>query len=330
MNTRKRMDRINGRSLALLGIAVGTIVLAGCGDDEADAYGNFEADEVVVSAEAGGRLLRFEVEEGARLIAGAVVGVIDTATLVLQRAELSAQQRSATGRAAEAEAQIRVLEAQLATAIDEYERTARLYRAEAATARQLNIAEGEVRVLRRRIDAARVQSTVARQEIGGAEARRRQVEQRVGDSHVTNPLSGTVLATYAEPGEFVQPGQPLYRIADLQTLTLRAYVSGAQLARVRLGAPVTVRYDAGEDEYGRVAGRVTRIASEAEFTPTPIQTREERTDQVYAVEVRVANPDGALKIGMPGELLLSESQDTSDDVVAAPDSPSAPQRGNRP
>lgn len=321
---------MNGRGLALLGSAVATVALAGCGDDEADAYGNFEADEVVVSAEAGGRLLRFDVEEGTRLLAGAVVGVIDTATLVLQREELSAQQRSATGRAAEAEAQIRVLEAQLATAIDEYERTVRLYRAEAATARQLNLAEGEVRVLRRRIEAARVQSSVARQEIGGAEARRRQVEQRVGDSHVTNPLSGTVLATFAEPGEFVQPGQPLYRIADLQTLTLRAYVSGAQLARVRLGAQVTVRYDAGDDEYGRVAGRVTRIASEAEFTPTPIQTREERTDQVYAVEIRVANPDGALKIGMPGELLLSEPPHTSGEVAAPPETTPVPSRGTRP
>lgn len=330
MNTCKWMDWPNGRRLAVLGILVGAIPLAGCGDDQADAYGNFEADEVVVSAEAGGRLLRFEVEEGTEVMAGAVVGVIDTATLVLQREELSAQQRSATGRAAEAQAQIRVLEAQLATAIEEYERTVRLYRAQAATARQLNLAEGEVRVLRQRIEAARVQSAVARQEIGGAEARRRQVEQRVGDSHITNPLSGTVLATYAEAGEFVQPGRPLYRIADLQTLTLRAYVSGAQLARVRLGAPVTVRFDAGDDAYGRVAGRVTRIASEAEFTPTPIQTREERTDQVYAVDVRVPNPDGTLKIGMPGELLLSERQDTSDDVAATPEGPPAAGRGTTP
>lgn len=281
-----------------------TVFLAACGDDGADAYGNFEADEVVVSAEAGGQLIRFGVEEGTPLPAGAVVGQIDTSTLVHQREEIGAQQRSATGRVAEAEAQIDVLEAQLATAIEEYERTARLYRAEAATARQLNLAEGEVRVLRERIEAARVQQGVTRQEIGGVAARREQIEQRITDSRVTNPAPGTVLATYAAEGEYVQPGQPLYKIADLGVLTLRAYVSGAQLAEVRLGADVTVRIDAGDDEYRSLPGRIVWIASEAEFTPTPIQTRDERTDQVYAVEVRVPNPDGVLKIGMPGELIL--------------------------
>ncbi|HEX6590281.1 MAG TPA: HlyD family efflux transporter periplasmic adaptor subunit [Longimicrobiales bacterium] len=288
---------------AVVAAAFATI-LAGCGGDEADAYGNFEAEEIVVSAEVGGQLTRFGAEEGTVLPAGAVVGQIDTSTLVLQRNEVGAQQRSASGRAAEAEAQIDVLEAQLATAIEEYERTARLYRAEAATARQLNLAEGEVRVLRERIEAARVQQGVARQEVGGVGARRQQIEQRIADSRVTNPSAGTVLATYAAAGEYVQPGQPLYRIADLGTMTLRAYVSGAQLADVKLGSEVTIRIDAGAGEYRSLRGRVVWIASEAEFTPTPIQTREERADLVYAVEVQVANPEGVLKIGMPGELIL--------------------------
>lgn len=274
-------------------------LLASCGDDAADAYGNFEAEEIVVSAEAGGQLIAFGVEESAFLPAGAVVGQIDTSTLVHQRDEVGAQQRSASGRVAEAEAQIDVLEAQLLTALEEYERTARLFRAEAATARQMNLAEGEVRVLRERIEAARVQHGVARQEVGGADARRQQAEQRIADSRVTNPAAGTVLATYANEGEYVQPGQPLYKVADLGTMTLRAYVSGGQLAEVRLGAEVTVRIDDGEEEYRAMPGRVVWIASEAEFTPTPIQTRDERAELVYAVKIQVKNDGQALKIGMP-------------------------------
>ncbi|HEX8433017.1 MAG TPA: HlyD family efflux transporter periplasmic adaptor subunit, partial [Longimicrobium sp.] len=128
---------------------------------------------------------------------------------------------------------------------------------------------------------------------------------------VVNPVGGTVLTTYADTGEFVQPGQPLYKIADLGVLTLRAYVSGAQLARVRIGGRVTVQVDADDDTRATLPGTVSWIASEAEFTPTPIQTRDERTEQVYAVRVRVANPGGVLKIGMPGEVVFPEARRAS-------------------
>jgi HlyD family secretion protein len=278
----------------------------GCKKDEPDAYGSFEAGaETVVSAEGAGRLLRFEAREGEPLAAGAVVALIDTTTLGLQTQELASQQAASLTRTREAEEQIDVLEAQLATAREEHARTLRLFRAEAATARDLNLAEGEVRVLQERVEAARARTEAARQEIGGVQARTAQVQEQIRKSQVVNPAAGTVLATYAEPGEFVQPGQPLYRVADLRTLTLRAYVSGAQLAAVRIGQRVTVQVDAGEDERMGFPGTVTWISSEAEFTPTPIQTREERTEQVYAVRIRVANPDGVLKIGMPGELVLA-------------------------
>jgi HlyD family secretion protein len=131
-----------------------------------------------------------------------------------------------------------------------------------------------------------------------------QVQDRWERSRVLNPRAGTVLATYVEAGEFVQAGRPLYTVADLDTLTLRAWVSGAQLADIRLGQEVAVRVDAGPDRLRTLPGRVSWIASEAEFTPTPIQTREERISQVYGVKVRVPNPDGVLKVGMPGELVL--------------------------
>jgi HlyD family secretion protein len=281
------------------------VLLAGCGKDEPDAYGSFEASEVVVSAEGSGRLLRFDPREGDALAAGAVVALVDTTALALRTQELASQQAATRTRTREAEAQVGVLQAQLATAREEHARTARLFRAEAATAQQLNLAQGEVRVLEERIQAARALSEAARDEVGGVEARTAQVQEQIRRSQVVNPAAGTVLATYAEAGEFVQPGQPLYKVADLRTLTFRGYVSGAQLAAVRLGQRVTVQVDAGDDARRGFPGTVTWISAEAEFTPTPIQTREERTEQVYAVQVRVANPDGVLKIGMPGEMVLA-------------------------
>ena len=285
------------------------LAAAGCRKEKPDAYGNFEASEVVVSAELSGRLLRFDPSEGERLAAGAEVALLDTATLALQREEIVAQRGASQARTTEAQAQIGILQAQLATAQREYERTRRLYRAEAATAQQLDRAEGEVRVLRERIRAAEAQIGTVREEASGAESRLAQVSERLGKSRVVNPVSGTVLSTFVEPGEFVQGGAPLYKIADLDTLTLRAYVSGAQLASVRIGGLVQVRIDAGKDRLETLPGRLSWVASEAEFTPTPIQTEDERVDQVYAVKIRVPNRGGVLKIGMPGEVILPAAPD---------------------
>jgi HlyD family secretion protein len=289
-------------------VVLAAAVLGGCRKDEPDAYGNFEATEVVVSAEGSGRLLRFEPREGEPIAAGAVAALIDTTALALQTQELASQEAATRTRTREAEAQIGVLAAQLATAREEHARTLRLYRAEAATAQQLNLAEGEVRVLQERIQAARATTEAVREEVGGVQARTAQIQERIRKSQVLNPAAGTVLATYAEAGEFVQPGQPLYKVADLRELKLRAYVSGGQLAAVRVGQRVTVQVDGAEEgERLSFSGTVTWISSEAEFTPTPIQTREERTEQVYAVDVRVANPNGVLKIGMPGEVVLASA-----------------------
>jgi HlyD family secretion protein len=297
------MIRIH-RSISIPAV-LAAVLLGGCREDEPDAYGNFEAAETVVSAEGSGRLLRFEPREGQQIAEGAVVALIDTTALALQTQELASQEAASRTRTLEAEAQIGILQAQLSTAREEHARTLRLFRAEAATAQQLNLAEGEVRVLEERIQAARAQTEAVRQEVGGVQARTAQVQEQIRKSQVVNPAAGTVLAAYAETGEFVQPGQPLYKVADLRTLTLRAYVSGAQLTAVRIGQAVTVQVDGpDEDERLRFPGTVTWVSSEAEFTPTPIQTREERTEQVYAVEVRVPNPDGVLKIGMPGEVVL--------------------------
>lgn len=293
------------RSLVLPSFLSGLLVLGACeGGDAPDAQGNFEATEITVSAEIGGRLLRFSADEGARLQAGEVVAVVDTTTLALQRRELGSQRRATEARLEEVRRQVEVLRAQLETAREEHERDLRLLEADAATPRQVNLSQGEVRTLERRLDAAMAQVDAVRDESGTIEARLAQLGQRIADATVVNPAGGVVLDAYADAGEHVGPGQPLYDVASLDTLQLRAYVTGAQLSRVRIGGEVTVRYDVGSDERASRPGRITWIASESEFTPTRIQTREERVDFVYAVEIDVPNPDGALKIGMPGEVFL--------------------------
>ena len=283
--------------------------LAGCArDDRPDAYGTFEATEVTVSAESSGRILNFRTREGMRIAQGEMVGLIDTTAGDLQRRELLSRRRAAQDRAAEAAAQIDVLLVQLETADEEYNRYRRLMADEAATARQVNLQEGEVRALEQRIEAARISRAAVSQEVAAISDQLSQIDQRLADSRIENPTEGTVLAVYARSGEFVQPGQALYDIASLDTLTLRAYITGTQLSNVRIGESATVTYDIGDDALGSRAGIVTSVANEAEFTPTPIQTREERAEFVYAVEIDVPNPDGALKIGMPAEVTFSRSE----------------------
>ncbi|MGH7628233.1 MAG: HlyD family secretion protein, partial [Gemmatimonadales bacterium] len=148
----------------------------------------------------------------------------------------------------------------------------------------------------------------ATQEVAALDAQVAQLDDRLARSRIVSPQDGTVLARYAEPGEYIQSGQPLFKLASLDSLTFRAYVSNAQLTQLRLGQQVRVGVDRA-DSIATLPGRITWIASAAEFTPTPIQTRDERADQVYAVKVAVANADGALRIGMPGELMIGREGD---------------------
>ena len=279
------------------------LLLAGCDRaPEPDAYGTFEATEVVVAAQTAGQLERFDAVEGTRLARGAVVALVDTVPLALERAQLDAQRAAAAARDTEAAEQLGVLEAQRDVARRAYERTRRLHDAQAATAQQLDQAERDHRVVVAQIEAARAQRRSVGLDVAATEARVAQVQERLGRAAVENPRAGVVLATYARAGETVQAGQPLYRVADLDTLELRAYVDGTQLAAVRLGAPATVRVTGAGGALRALPGVVSWVASEAEFTPTPVQTRDERAELVYAVKLRVANPDGALKIGMPADV----------------------------
>jgi HlyD family secretion protein len=275
------------------------------GGDEPDAFGNFEATEVVVSPQASGQLLWFTPNEGVPLPAGAVVGVVDTMQLALERNQIIAQREATGARMAEVNRQIGVLVVQHQIAERTYERTRRLFADQAATAQQLDQAERDYRVLGAQIEAARAQQQSVAKEVAASNARVEQIRDRIAKSRITNPQKGTVLTTYAKTGEVVQMGQPLYKIAQLDTLILRAYVTEPQLASVRLGAPVQVRVDRGKGQLMTLPGVVTWVSSKAEFTPTPVQTRDERADLVYAIKVSVPNPTGALKIGMPADVQLA-------------------------
>jgi HlyD family secretion protein len=281
-----------------------TLLVAACRNDEPDAYGNFEATEVTVAAEVGGRLLAFRLDEGDRVVQDNVVGVVDTVPLVLERQTLVARRDAAQARTREAASNIAALQVQQAIADRELARTERLRKQAAATAQQGDRAERDARVAREQLAGAQAARRSAVQEVAALDAQVASIDDRLARSRITSPLDGTVLARYVEPGEFVQPGQPLFKLASLDSLIFRAYVSNAQLSQLRLGQQVTVAVDRG-DSIATLRGRITWIASTAEFTPTPIQTRDERADQVYAMKIAVANPDHRLRIGMPGELTIA-------------------------
>jgi HlyD family secretion protein len=236
---------------------------------------------------------------------------------------LQSQRDAAAAQRDAARAQRAVLEAQHDVAKRAYDRTRRLYDQQAATAQQLDQAERDYRVLeqqikaqdeqiaahdhqlaaqREQIDATRAQRQTATEQVTSFDAQVARVNERIRKSQVKNPIAGTVLATYAKTGEVVQPGQPLYKIADLSAVDVRAYVAETQLAQVHLGTDAEVGVDAGAGAVRTLKGKVTWISSQAEFTPTPIQTREERADLVYAIKIRVPNGDGVLKVGMPADV----------------------------
>ncbi|HUQ48803.1 MAG TPA: HlyD family efflux transporter periplasmic adaptor subunit [Gemmatimonadaceae bacterium] len=286
-----------------------TSLLAACNRDrQPDAYGTFEANEVVVSTQAAGQLKSFTPTEGARLARGEVVGLVDTVQLALQREQVVAQREAIQSHVTEIGQQLNVLEVQRAIALRTYERTRRLFNERAATAQQLDQAERDYKVLVAQMGAVRAQQQSAAKETTSGDARVAQIAESLKRARIINPQTGTVLATFTRAGESVQPGQALYKIANLDSLTLRAYISEEQLHAIRLGSTVQVHVDSGNGKMISLPGRVQWIASKAEFTPTPVQTRDERADLVYGVKIAVANRDGGLKIGMPADVDLPPAQ----------------------
>ena len=286
------------------------LLLSGCSRSaQPDAYGTFEATEVVVSAQTTGQIEQFVPVEGMQLASGVPVALIDTTQLALQRAQIIAQRNAANARSTEAERQISVLAVQRDVAQRAYERNRRLFAEKAATAQQLDQSERDYRMLLAQIEAARAQRLGVSMDAASTEAQVAQIGDHLEKSHVTNPRDGTVLAVYARAGEVIQAGQPLYKLANLDALELRAYVSEPQLASFHVGQTVQVHID-HDGQLTSLPGTVSWVSSTSEFTPTPVETRDERADLVYAMKVRVPNRRGLLKIGMPADLSVQQSSST--------------------
>jgi len=271
----------------------------------ADGYGNFEATEITISAESNGKLIQFDIEEGEKISRDKFIGLIDTIQLSLKREQLENSKRIITSRSRGVLSQINVLNAQLKTAKTNKIRVENLIKDKAGTQKQLDDVNGEIDIINQQIRSVEFQNSPVVNELKSIDIQIMQINDQIQKSKIINPLNGTILTKYAEANEITTFGKPLYSIADLSTMQLRVYLSETRLFDIKLGQKVTVKIDAGEDMKS-YNGTISWIASESEFTPKIIQTKEERVALVYAVNVDVKN-DGGLKIGMPGEMWIESN-----------------------
>lgn len=286
------------------------VVVAACEGEEplADAYGNFEISPVVVGTEAQGRLLIFGIEEGQRVIQGELVGLIDTLPLHLKKEQLLASIDALGQKTKEAEPEISVLREQKQNLIREQKRVEALIKDNAATSKQLDDLKGQIQVVDQQIAATKRKTSIANRAIlsekGPAYAQLKTLEDQIQRCYIYNPVTGVVLNKLAEAAEIKGFGSPLYRVANLDTLILRAYIDGSQLGSMKIGGKVIVKIDGPDEILKDYPGEISWISEQAEFTPKIIQTKEERVNLVYAMKIRVPN-DGFLKAGMPAEVWLS-------------------------
>ncbi len=275
--------------------------------DKQDASGTFEATEIIVSSEATGKLIKFDVEEGQVLEAGVEAGYIDSLQLSLRKMQTLAGMKSLEVRKPDSRKQIAAFEQQIATAKSEKTRVTNLLKANAANQKQLDDVNAQILLLEKQLDALKSTLSITdRGIVSDKEALAFQVEQlddQLRKCRIINPVKGTVLVKYSEAGEVAVPGKALYKIADLDQMVLRAYVTSAQLAQLKIGQAVKVSADFGTGQKREYTGTISWISAKSEFTPKTIQTQDERANLVYAVKVRVTN-DGYLKIGMYGGFKL--------------------------
>jgi len=284
-----------------------------------DASGTFEVDEVIVSSEVPGKIITLNIEEGSVLKKDSIVGTIDSIPLKLQKAQVEATIGSLQQKTMDVKPQVKLLQdqivvqkAQLDNALFEKARTERLIKADAATTKQLDDLNTQIDVLKKQIAVNEQQIKVQETTTGTQNStvlseykplRKSvaQIEDQLKRTNITNPINGTVLTKYAMAGEVTSVGKALYKIADLSIITLRAYITGTQLAQVKLNQEVKVLVDSSDSKYRTYSGIITWISDKAEFTPKTIQTKDERANLVYAIKIHVKN-DGYLKIGMYGEV----------------------------
>jgi HlyD family secretion protein len=296
-------------------------MLAACNgkDSDFDASGTFEADEVIVSSSANGKILWLNLEEGSVLAKDSIVGQVDPTDLTLQKEQVQEsiealqQQTINVGPQVQLlQDQLKVQQSKLDNLLHEKARTENLIKQDAATGKQLDDINAAIDVARKELQVTQQQINVQRNNSGtqnrsilsqGKPLQKKveQLQDQLNKAAIKNPINGTVLTRYAEAGEMTNMGKAIYKIADLSFITLRAYISGTQLPQVKLGQTVKVLVDDGKNKYREMPGTIAWISDKAEFTPKTIQTKEERANLVYAIKIKVKN-DGSLKIGMYGEV----------------------------
>ena len=288
-------------------IAMALLTISCTKEAEFDAQGTFEATEVVVSSEATGRILNFDIEEGMAIAANQAVGTIDSLQLHLQRKQLVAQQSALLASRPDVKKQVAALREQIAKQKTELRRVDNMLRDGAATQKQKDDIKAQIKILEGQLEAQLSTLDKNTSTINGnsvvLEAQIAALDDRISKCRIISPVGGTVLVKYAEAGELASAGKPLMKIADLKNIYLRAYFTSDQLANVKLGDEVKVVADFGGTERYDYTGRVAWISSESEFTPKTIQTKDSRANLVYAVKIAVEN-DGRLKIGLAGEVVL--------------------------
>jgi len=292
----------------LIYLIIPVVILTSCNsnNNEPDAWGNFESREVMVSSEMSGRILAMPIQQGDVLDSGALIAVTDTAILKLQLDELAAGQNSILTKLSSIDAQNKIIDQQIKNLKVNLERIESMLRDKAATQKQLDDLTGQMEVLEKQKEANNAQKASVRSELNVFDSREALLHEQIDRCYVKSPSGGTVLEKYAEAGEITAAGKPLVKIADLDKMELKVYISGAQLGQVKLGQECKIRVDRGEKDYDEFTGTVVHISDRAEFTPKIIQTKEERVHMVYAVKILVEN-DGTLKNGMPADAFFDYS-----------------------
>jgi membrane fusion protein YbhG len=295
------------KAISILSIIATTLLSCVNNNESADGYGNFESTEIIISAETNGKLMEFNINEGDILKKDDYVGFIDTIPLALKREQLIVSKAIIASKSKGVLSQIDVLNARLKTANINKIRVENLIKDNAGTQKQLDDITGEIEVLKQQIYSIEIQNAPVVNELKSIDVQLKQIEDQIDKSKIINPIDGTVLVTYTEPNEVTAFGKPLYKIADLSTMQLRVYVAETQIPDIKIGQEVTIKIDY-KDDMKSYNGTISWIASEAEFTPKIIQTKEERVALVYAVKIDVKN-DGSIKIGMPAEMWLKHTNE---------------------
>jgi len=266
-----------------------------------DAYGNFEVEDVIISAETNGKVLKSLVNEADKVVKGDEIALIDTIQFALQLNQLDAQKASVQSKIAGVNAQIASYKQQKENIQVSYNRVVKLVESGAATIQQKDDLEGQLKLIDKQIEASKTQITSIGKDQTVLDAQGVLLKEQLSKCSVKCPIDGVVINKYVNEGEMAVAGKPLLKVADLSILELRCYISGDQLSSVKLGDKVKVLFDSGKNEMETIEGTVFWISDEAEFSPKIIQTKKERVKLVYAMKVKVAN-DGRLKVGMPGEV----------------------------